>query len=71
MAKPNYVKEELKYAEDVAKIKNLELFGMGSCVSWYQLGRKHLALDVLGCAGDLSCSGRQCLEGELNRECNC
>lgn len=68
----SYTKQEIKYAEEVAKIKPLELFGIDSCgVSWYQLGRKHLALDVLKCASDLSCSGSQCLEGEISKECNC
>jgi hypothetical protein len=72
MPRPNYVKEEIKYIEEVAKIKSFELFGIDGCgVSWYQLGRKHLAFDVLKCASDLSCSGSHCLEDEISRECNC
>jgi hypothetical protein len=66
-----YSKEKLKYAEEVAKIKPLELFDIDSCgVTWYQLFRKHLAFDVLNCGG-LSCEGENCLENVISKDCNC
>jgi hypothetical protein len=71
MASSRYPKEKLKYAKEVAKIKPLELYGVDSCgVTWYHLFRKHLAFDVLKC-GSLSCESKNCIENEIDRDCNC
>jgi hypothetical protein len=64
-------KGKYKYAEEVAKIKPLEQFGIDTCgVSWESLFRKHLAFDVLSCGG-LSCEGDKCLVNEIGKDCNC
>jgi hypothetical protein len=64
-------KGKQKYAEEVAKIKNYEQFGIeDGCVTWEALFRKHLALDVLSCGGT-DCDGNNCLKNEIGKDCNC
>jgi hypothetical protein len=63
-------KAKRKFAEEVAKIKPLELYGIDCGVSWYSLFRKHLAFDVLKCGG-LTCDEKACLKSEIVKNCNC
>ena len=53
------------FIEEVASMKNEELFGIESCgANWEGLFKKHLAFDVL-CLGISSCDGELCLEKEI------
>jgi hypothetical protein len=66
------IKGKRKYAQEVAKIKSLEVFGVDTCgVTWNALLRKHLAFDVLGCGGPTNCDGQLCLWNEISKTCNC
>jgi len=71
MANNGLQKAKGQYAEEVAKIKPLEMFGIDACgVTWYGLIRKHLAFDVLKCGG-LDCDGEKCLRNEVEKSCSC
>lgn len=68
MGRRNFLyKSNKKFAEEVAKIKPKEVFGVDSCgVTWEQLYRKHLAFDVIKCG---VCS--KCLDDVIGESCNC
>lgn len=71
MASVSVNKAKLKYAEEVASIAKLEVFGVDACgVTWKRLFRKHLAFDVIKCGG-VSCDGNSCLKNEIEIGCNC
>jgi len=66
-------KKKAIFVEEIASIRNREIFGLKCGPEWSDLFKKHLIFDVLWCLpyGVLCDDEEQCLINNLNENCNC
>ncbi len=66
-------KKKAIFVEEIASIRNKEIFGLKCGPEWSDLFKKHLIFDVLWCLpyGVLCDDEEQCLINNLNENCNC
>lgn len=67
-------KEKANLSNDIASMRNKELFGIGACkTSWNDIFRNYLIMDALQCApyGTYSKEDENCLISKLSENCNC
>lgn len=66
-------KKKAIFVDEIASIRNREIFGLKCGPEWSDLFKKHLIFDVLWCLpyGVLCDDEEQCLINNLNENCNC